>query len=108
MNDGCVDYDQRLGKFFSAVAESQDVPILIEFAMAIAPSNASTERVFSKIKVYWSDSKSNLSLEMLQSAMQTKVHHNQNCDEFVKWLEIKPELLKDIQSIRHVQKKRPT
>ena len=28
---------------------------------------------------------------MLKSAMQTKVHHNHNCDEFVKWLEIKPE-----------------
>lgn len=108
-NEDSIEYDQRWHDLLSAVPDLDALPIVLEFAFALAPSNASTERVFSKIKLYWSDTKSNLSPEMLKAAMQTKInimHHNQNCGEFVNFLENNQELVKQMHSSNKYPAKR--
>lgn len=92
--------EERWFEIFESLPGLAAFPLLVELVFAISPSNATTERVFSKVKQYWTDSKSNLEIYMLKSAIITKcnmMHHNENCDEFVNLLAGRPDMLEAIQ-----------
>lgn len=56
--------------------------ICLEFVLSLPGANADGERVFSLVGNYWSDCKSRLSVECLESVVKTKVNVNLSCDVF--------------------------
>lgn len=54
----------------------------VELALCLPGTNADGERVFSLIGNYWSDSKSQLSVECLENVMKAKININLTCDTF--------------------------
>lgn len=61
-------------------------------------SNAVCERLFSLIKNYWTEEKSQLSLHSLKCWLSVKHNFEMTCPEFHKFILSKPELLNRVQS----------
>ena len=95
-----VPADKRWVEIFTYFKEKavshQKLAKLIQYIFCLPGTNASTERVFSKMNKIWTADKTQLSVSTLKSLLLLKCNFKQSCLEFYNFLKSSPELLKKI------------
>ena len=76
----------------------KNVEILVEFLLSIPATNAQIERVFSMMKLYWTDDKSRLEVSTLKSMLSIKFNCDDTCSEMFDKLLQNKSLLQKIHS----------
>lgn len=76
----------------------KNVEILVEFLLSIPATNAQIERVFSMMKLYWTDDKSRLEVSTLKSMLSIKFNCDDTCSEMFDQLLQNKSLLQKIHS----------
>lgn len=92
---------------FETLHHLPNVERLVEYVLSLPGHNASVERIFSKIKFYWSDCKSNLSIDHLNDFLYPVCNLDaSNSTEMYEYLLKEPELCLAIKSDKKYRKKR--
>jgi hypothetical protein len=70
--------------------------ILAEFVLCLPGSNASLERIFSLMNIYWNDEKNRASLSLVKAVLIVKTHFDLSCVDFYTWIQNQMQLLSEI------------
>lgn len=72
------------------------------FPLLLIGTNAMCERLFSLIKNYWTDEKSQLTIQHLKNWLSVKYNMSMSCKEFHSFIQTLPDILKKVLLFRIV------
>ena len=101
-NESNLSTDQRWVQIFTHCkardVNHQHLSELVQFALCLPGTNASTERAFSHMNKIWTSEKTQLKVPTLKALLITKINFKHTCMDFYRVLKSTPELLKKISS----------
>lgn len=76
----------------------KNLKTVVEFILCIPGTNATVERVFSRMNCLWTDEKNRLDISTVKAMFTVKMFFKENCFEFYKLLSSNENVLKQISS----------
>ena len=75
-----------------------NILILLKVILILSPTNSLIESIFSELQFYWSDSKTNISLEAISAYIMIRYNFDCNYEEFIQMLHTDKSFLNSIHS----------